>query len=117
MSRSVREMASTIGSHATLVEFGSGVGLKTRKLLDALVDPAGCVLIDISRGALEASAHQLADRYERMEIIAVCADYTQPLRLPRPHRPHRSHPPTLSPTPNPADSDSDVASQSPLAHG
>jgi dimethylhistidine N-methyltransferase len=87
LSESVDEMAATIGSHATLVEFGSGVGLKTRKLLDALIDPAGCVLIEISREALEASAHQLADRYEGMEIIAICADYTQPLRLPRPHRP------------------------------
>lgn len=87
MSRSVHEMAEAIGSHATLVEFGSGVGLKTQKLLDALIDPSGCVLIDISRAALEASAYQLADRYEDMEVIAVCADYTQALRLPRPHRP------------------------------
>ena len=87
MSRSVRQMANAIGSHATLVEFGSGVGLKTRKLLDALIEPAGCVLIDISRGALEASARELADRYETMEVVAVCADYTQPLRLPRPRRP------------------------------
>ena len=87
MSRAVHEMADSIGPHATLVEFGSGVGVKTQKLLDALVDPSGCVLIDISREALEASAHQLADRYDDMEVIAVCADYTQPLRLPRPHRP------------------------------
>ena len=87
MSESVHEMAEAIGSHATLVEFGSGVGLKTQKLLDSLIDPTGCVLIEISRAALEASAHQLADRYDDMEVIAVCADYTQPLRLPRPHRP------------------------------
>lgn len=87
MKSSVHEMAKTIGSHGTLVEFGSGVGLKTRKLLDALIDPAGCVLIEISREALEASAIQLADRYTEMEVMAVCADYTQPLRLPRPHRP------------------------------
>jgi len=87
MSRFVGQMAEAIGSHATLVEFGSGVGLKTQKLLDALIDPAGCVLIDISRAALEASADQLADRYDDMEVVAVCADYTQPLRLPRPHRP------------------------------
>ncbi len=87
MSGFVHEMAESIGSHATLVEFGSGVGLKTQKLLDALVEPAGCVLIDISRGALEGSALQLADRYEMMEVVAVCADYTQPLRLPRPRRP------------------------------
>jgi len=87
MSASGHEMAAAIGSHATLVEFGSGVGLKTQRLLDALIDPAGCVLIEISRAALEASAHQLADRYQDMEVIAVCADYTQPLRLPRPRRP------------------------------
>jgi uncharacterized SAM-dependent methyltransferase len=66
MSRAVHEMAESIGPHATLVEFGSGVGLKTQKLLDALIDPSGCVLIDISRAALEASAYQLADRYEDM---------------------------------------------------
>jgi len=87
MNRSVREMAGAIGPHATLVEFGSGVGLKTRKLLDALIEPTGCVLIDISRAALEGSAHQLAERYPRLDIVAVCADYTQPLRLPRPRRP------------------------------
>jgi len=87
MSRAVHEMAESIGPHATLVEFGSGVGLKTQRLLDALIEPSGCVLIDISRAALEASAYQLADRYDEMEVIAVCADYTQPLRLPRPHRP------------------------------
>ena len=87
MSQAVREIASTIGPHATLVEFGSGVGLKTQKLLDALIDPTGVVLIEISRAALEASAYQLADRYSQMEVIAVCADYTQPLRLPRPRRP------------------------------
>jgi dimethylhistidine N-methyltransferase len=87
MSRAVHEMAESIGPHATLVEFGSGVGLKTQKLLDALIEPSGCVLIDISRAALEASADQLAERYDDMEVIAVCADYTQPLRLPRPHRP------------------------------
>jgi dimethylhistidine N-methyltransferase len=87
MQRSVHEMAEAIGSHATLVEFGSGVGLKTQKLLDALIDPSGVVLIDISRAALEASAYQLSDRYDDMEVLAVCADYTQALRLPRPHRP------------------------------
>jgi dimethylhistidine N-methyltransferase len=87
MSRAACEIADSIGSHATLVEFGSGVGLKTQKLLDALIDPSGCVLIDISRAALEASADQLADRYDDMEVIGVCADYTQPLHLPRPNRP------------------------------
>ncbi|KPK14741.1 MAG: hypothetical protein AMJ62_12090 [Myxococcales bacterium SG8_38] len=87
MTGFVDDMANAIGPHATLVEFGSGVGLKTQKLLDALIEPSGCVLIDISKDALEASARQLAARYRQMEVVAVCADYTQPLRLPRPRRP------------------------------
>lgn len=87
MSRSVHEMAEAIGPHATLVEFGSGAGLKTQKLLDALIEPTGCVLVDISKTALQRSAHQLAARYSRMDVVAVCADYTHPLRLPRPRRP------------------------------
>jgi len=87
LERSVDEMAEEIGQHATLVEFGSGVGLKTQKLLEALLDPTGCVLIDISKQALASSAEQLAERHTGLEVIAVCADYTQPLRLPRPHRP------------------------------
>jgi L-histidine Nalpha-methyltransferase len=86
-SRSVREVAKSIGPHATLVEFGSGLGRKTQKLLDALIEPSGCVLVDISLAVLETSAHQLAHRYGDMEMIAVCADYTQALRVPRPHRP------------------------------
>lgn len=87
MTRYVDDMAEVIGPHATLVEFGSGVGLKTQKLLDALIEPTGCVLIDISKEALQASARQLAARYGQMEVVAVCGDYTQPLRLPRPRRP------------------------------
>lgn len=87
LDRHLDEMSETIGSHATLVEFGSGAGIKTQKLLDSLLDPTGCVLIDISREALEASALQLVDRYGEMEVVAVCADYTQDLRLPRPNRP------------------------------
>ncbi|MGB8330785.1 MAG: L-histidine N(alpha)-methyltransferase [Polyangiales bacterium] len=87
MNRAIHQIAECIGPHATLVEFGSGMGLKTRRLLDALADPSGCVLIDISRDALEMSAYRLAERYGDMEVIAVCADYTQALRLPRPRRP------------------------------
>lgn len=83
----VQDMAEVIGRHATMIEFGSGVGLKTRRLLDALIEPTGAVLIDISREALTASTKLLGERYADMEIIGVCADYTQALRLPRPHRP------------------------------
>jgi dimethylhistidine N-methyltransferase len=40
------------------------------------------VPIDISREMLFESARQLAARYQRLEIMPVCADYTAPFDLP-----------------------------------
>ena len=80
-------MAHVIGKHATLVEFGSGASIKTQKLLDSLLDPSGCVLVEINEDGLREAASALADRYPGLNIIAACADYTEPLRLPRPSGP------------------------------
>lgn len=84
MNRHVQEMAQVVGRHATLVEFGSGASVKTQKLLDALHDPAGCVLVEINEEGLQSSAAALADRYPGLNIVAACGDYTQSLKLPRP---------------------------------
>ena len=56
-------MAAAIGPRATLVEYGSGSSLKTELLLAALDDPVACVIIDISREPLEASAERLRRRF------------------------------------------------------
>jgi len=87
MNDSVAEMAAAIGPHATLVEFGSGVGQKVQGLLAALHKPVGCVLIDISRQALESSTEVLGDRFEELSIVGVCADYTESFEMPRPRGP------------------------------
>jgi dimethylhistidine N-methyltransferase len=81
------EMAQCLGSRCLLVEYGSGSSRKTRLLLDRLREPAAYVPIDISREALIASARRLAAAYPRLEVLAVCADYTEPFELPRPRRP------------------------------
>jgi dimethylhistidine N-methyltransferase len=81
------EMAERLGARCLLVEYGSGSGRKTRLLLDHLCEPAGYVPIDISSEALAASARALAADYPGLEVLPVCADYTEPLELPRPARP------------------------------
>ena len=57
----VGEMAADLGPDVLLVEYGSGSSIKTRRLLSALTRPAGCVLVDISREHLLASAEELAN--------------------------------------------------------
>ena len=83
----VGEMAERLGPRCLLVEYGSGSSRKTRLLLDRLHQPAAYVPIDISREALAASARSLASAYPQLEVLPVCADYTEPLELPRPRRP------------------------------
>jgi dimethylhistidine N-methyltransferase len=78
------EIAAVCGERARLVELGSGSSRKTRLLLDALVEPAAYVPIDISRVHLLEATASLAQWYPNLPILPVCADYAQPLRLPRP---------------------------------
>jgi dimethylhistidine N-methyltransferase len=84
MHAHAREMAELFGPTCLLIEYGSGSSTKTRLLLDALADPAGYVPIDISRGALLASADSLSAAYPDLEILPVCADYTDAFQLPVP---------------------------------
>ena len=76
------EMAAALGPHVRLVEYGSGSSAKTRILLDHLPCPASYVPMDISREHLMRSAGNLAAAYPYIEVLPVCADYTQPFTLP-----------------------------------
>jgi dimethylhistidine N-methyltransferase len=80
------DMARLLGRDCLLIEYGSGSGRKARLLLDQLASPVGYVPIDISRTALEQSVGELAAAYPHLEVLPVCADYTQPFELPRPAR-------------------------------
>lgn len=78
----VDEIATQIGTRALLVEYGSGAGIKTRLLLDALDRPIGYVPIEISESALEESVASLAEQFPDVQMLPVCADFTQPVTLP-----------------------------------
>ena len=75
------EIADLAGRGGVLVEYGSGSSRKTRLLLDALA-PALYMPIDISREHMLAACRELAAAYPALHLMAVCADYTRPLRLP-----------------------------------
>ncbi|MDE2227810.1 MAG: L-histidine N(alpha)-methyltransferase [Alphaproteobacteria bacterium] len=76
------EIAARIGPRARLIEFGSGASTKVRLLLAALDRPASYVPIDISGGMLHPAASAVAADFPALAVIAVCADYMEPLRLP-----------------------------------
>jgi dimethylhistidine N-methyltransferase len=82
MRRHAAEMASLIGPHARLVEFGSGSSIKIRLLLDRLKQPAEYVPIDISTRHLIAAAESIAQDYSHLHVQPIAADYMQPLELP-----------------------------------
>jgi dimethylhistidine N-methyltransferase len=81
MERHVDEMVTLLGPDAQLVEFGSGASVKTRLLVDRL-EPSLYVPIDISETALRGACKALALMFPWLNISAVTADFTQPIRLP-----------------------------------
>lgn len=87
LARSALEMADCIGEHALLLEPGSGSSRKTRLLLDALPDLAAYVPVDISRTHLLEAARALQTAYPRLQVLPVCADFTQGFTLPPSRRP------------------------------
>jgi L-histidine N-alpha-methyltransferase len=78
------EIASLAGADACVIEFGPGSGLKTRKLIEGLESPVAYVPVEISREHLINSAQALADDFDDLEVLPVCADFTQPFELPTP---------------------------------
>jgi len=90
LARHAAEMAACVGGQALLLEPGSGSSRKTRLLLDALPGLGAYVPVDISRTHLLEAARALQTAYPRIEVLPVCADFTQGFTLPPPrHRPSR----------------------------
>jgi dimethylhistidine N-methyltransferase len=84
MRRHAQAMASSLGEKCLLVEYGSGSSVKTPLLLEHMITPAGYVPLDISREHLAKSAAAIAREFSHIEVLPLCADYTQPMELPQP---------------------------------
>jgi uncharacterized SAM-dependent methyltransferase len=76
------EMADFLGSEAVVIEYGAGAGIKTRLLLDALDTPRAYVPIDIAGEFLGKTAVGLRERYPRLPIHPVMADFTATFEIP-----------------------------------
>lgn len=91
MQRSIHEITTLLGTGVALVEYGSGSSMKTALLLDHLPALACYIPIDISKEHLLQAANRLATRYPHLEILPVCADYSQPFHLPTPSQAARRY--------------------------
>jgi dimethylhistidine N-methyltransferase len=89
MDRHVDEMAGCLGPRCLLIEYGSGSGRKTEILLAALIDPVAYVPIEISPQPLAASVRRLAQRFPKLEVLGVNADYTASYEVPSSRQPPR----------------------------
>lgn len=87
MDTAIEDMCDHIGPHVLLIEFGSGSGLKTRKLLEHLDQPSAYVPVEISRDTLLDSVANFRGRFPGLEIMPVCADFTDDFTLPEPNLP------------------------------
>ena len=74
-------MADRLGPACALIEIGCGNSEKTRLLLEAL-RPLVFVPVDIAREQLESSCNVLARSLPEMAIVALRADFGQPIALP-----------------------------------
>jgi len=64
----------------TLIEYGSGAGIKSRLLIEAL-RPSVYVPVDISEGALRDAAAKLRRRFPWLAIRPVHGDFSRPLKI------------------------------------
>ena len=79
-------IAAQVGPRARVIEPGSGEGLKTRRLLQALEAPAVYIPIDVSGEQLERTATRLRQEHPGLEVRPLHGDYTSRLVLPETRR-------------------------------
>lgn len=83
------EMAEAIGPESEVVELGSGSGMKTRLLLERLVEPRAYYPVEISVEPLLRSAAELSEQFPDLTIVPVCEDFTSDFDLPTSSGPGR----------------------------
>jgi dimethylhistidine N-methyltransferase len=84
MQDNIDEITDLVGEQASLIEFGSGSGRKTRILLENLSALAAYVPVDISEEHLLAANTETRQAFPHIEVLPVVADFTQPFDLPSP---------------------------------
>src|SRR5438552_16055972 len=86
LDRYAGEMAKEVGPRISLIGLGTGAGTKTRLLLEQLQRPIAYIPVDISTEQLQSWTKLFRKIFPALEILPVCAEYLQPLKLPSPSR-------------------------------
>lgn len=81
MQSRAQHIAAALGPECTIVEFGSGTGLKTRLLLELLENPIAYAPVEICAEVLDASTAALRDRFPELQVVPSHADYTRTVSL------------------------------------
>lgn len=76
------DIAGALGPGIVLLEYGSGSGIKTERLLGRLERPAAYVPVDVSADALQASVARLGQRFPQIPMQPMCEDFSDELALP-----------------------------------
>jgi L-histidine N-alpha-methyltransferase len=82
LARGAGEIAAAIGPGALVFEYGAGIARKSVKLLETLERPAAFVPVDISPESLREAETAVRERFPRLALRPVVADFTSPVRLP-----------------------------------
>ncbi|HET7671092.1 MAG TPA: L-histidine N(alpha)-methyltransferase [Burkholderiales bacterium] len=79
--KNLASIARFAGKGCALLEYGTGEGIKTRLLLQAL-KPAVYMPVDISGDALEGAVRRLGRAFPSLPIRPIVADFSRPLEIP-----------------------------------
>lgn len=77
LKTNISEITSFLGKDIILIEPGSGNSSKTRLLFDNLPDIRAYIPVDISKEYLQTSSDSIKKDYPWLNLIPVCADFTQ----------------------------------------
>ncbi len=87
MKDNINEITKLLDIDVNLIEYGCGSCTKTRILLDHMPDLAAYIPIDISKEQLISVTEELKGIYPQIQILPVCADFTDNFPLPLPDHP------------------------------
>jgi L-histidine N-alpha-methyltransferase len=78
----IQAIADFAGSNVTLVEYGAGAGIKTETLIAGLQSLCCYVPVDIAGEFIEETASRIRDKFPRLSVRPVIADFMTDFSLP-----------------------------------
>jgi dimethylhistidine N-methyltransferase len=73
------KIADFCGSHAALIEYGAGAGIKTEILLGALREPRLYLPVDIAGDFLTVTARRVRKKFPNIGVLPIVGDFTEEL--------------------------------------